>query len=132
MWWKNDVVKKTVHGKLVTKVNAIDTVGFVLKSQYNTYKSGLEKKINNAGKKYLILVDLLNITDYNPKITEVEGKILSITGLTTTAALDVDENNTPNVSNLIKKKTDYDTRISNTDTKYLIPTDLHVKYLIQR
>ena len=75
---------------------------------------------------------MLNIADYNPKITEVEGKILSITGLTTTAALDVDENNTPNVSNLITKKTDYDTRISNTDTKYLIPTDLHVKYLIQR
>ena len=47
---------------------------------------------------------MLNITDYNPKITEVEGKILSITGLTTTAALDVDENNTPNVSNLITKK----------------------------
>ena len=45
MWWKNDVVKKTVHGKLVTKVNAIDTVGLVLKSQYNTYKSGLEKKL---------------------------------------------------------------------------------------
>ena len=34
-----------MHGKLVTKVNAIDTVGFVLKSQCNTYKSGLEKKL---------------------------------------------------------------------------------------
>ena len=41
------------------------------------------KKINDAAKKYLILVDQLNITDYNAKINEVERKILSITGLAT-------------------------------------------------
>ena len=41
------------------------------------------KKINDAGKKYLVLVDPLNITDYNAKINEVESKILSITGLAT-------------------------------------------------
>ena len=55
----NDVVKKTEYNKLVTKVNAIDTSGFVLKTQYNTDKSSLEKKINDADKKYLILVELL-------------------------------------------------------------------------
>ena len=47
----NDVVKKTVYDKLVTKVNAIDTGGFVLKIQYDTDKSGLEKKISGADKK---------------------------------------------------------------------------------
>ena len=31
-------------------VNAIDTNGFVLKTQYNTDKSRLEKKINDADK----------------------------------------------------------------------------------
>ena len=47
----NDVVKKkkkkkeTVYDKLVTKVNTINTSGFVLKTQYNTDKSGLEKKM---------------------------------------------------------------------------------------
>ena len=41
------------------------------------------KKINDAGKKYLVLVDPLNITDYNAKINEVESKILSITSLAT-------------------------------------------------
>ena len=38
-------------------------------------------------KKYLIVEDLLKKTNYNAKITEAEGKIPSITGLATTAAL---------------------------------------------
>ena len=29
---------KTVYGKLVTKVNNIDTSGFILKTQYDTNK----------------------------------------------------------------------------------------------
>ena len=53
------LLKKTVYDKLVTKVNASDTSRFVLKSLYNSNKSGLEKKINAAEKKYLILVNLL-------------------------------------------------------------------------
>ena len=35
---KNDVVKKDVYDKLVTKVNNIDTSGFVLKTKYDTDK----------------------------------------------------------------------------------------------
>ena len=42
---KNDVVKKTLHDKLVTKVNSIDTSGFALKTKYDTNKSELENKI---------------------------------------------------------------------------------------
>ena len=49
---KNDVVKKTEYGKLVTKVDNIDTIGFVSKTKYDTDKSDLEKKI----KRFLILV----------------------------------------------------------------------------
>ena len=41
-----DVVKKLW---LTAKVNAIDTSGFVLKTQYNTDTSNLEKKIDDAG-----------------------------------------------------------------------------------
>ena len=33
---KNNVVKKTEYDKLVTKVNNIDTKGFVLKTTYDT------------------------------------------------------------------------------------------------
>ena len=48
---KNDVVKKTVYNKLVTKVNNIDVSGFVLKTKYDTGKSDLVKKISDAEKK---------------------------------------------------------------------------------
>ena len=42
---KNDVVKKTVYDKLVAKVNNIGTSDFVLKNNYPTDKTELEKKI---------------------------------------------------------------------------------------
>ena len=45
----------------------------------------------------LILVDLLV-----NKLAEIEGKIPSITGSTTTAALATVENKTTNVTNLVK------------------------------
>ena len=48
---KNNVVKKTEYDKLVTKVNNIDTKGFVLKTTYDTDKSDLEKKNSDADKK---------------------------------------------------------------------------------
>ena len=41
---KNDVVKKSVHDKLVAKVNNIDTSDFVLKTKYQTDKTNIEKK----------------------------------------------------------------------------------------
>ena len=47
----NDVVKKTVYDRLVTKVNNIDVSGSGLKTKYHTDKSGLEKKICDAEKK---------------------------------------------------------------------------------
>ena len=40
---------KTLYNKFVTK--AIGTSEFDLKTQYNTDKSGLEKKIDDASKK---------------------------------------------------------------------------------
>ena len=45
------LLKKTVYDKLATKVNTIDTSGFVLKIKYNTNKSDLERKISDADKK---------------------------------------------------------------------------------
>ena len=37
-----------MHGKLFVKVNSIDTSGFVLKTKYDTDKSGLENKITHT------------------------------------------------------------------------------------
>ena len=54
---KINVVKKTEYDKLIKKVNTIDTSGFVRK------------------------------IDYGSKVNEIKGKIPSIAGLATTAAL---------------------------------------------
>ena len=45
---------------------------------------------------------LVKTTDFNTKVTETEGKIPSITGLTTNSALTAVENKTPDVSSLVK------------------------------
>ena len=80
--------KKTVFDKLVT---------LILGDLYNTDKSDLEKKSDALVK---------NKTDYNATITEIEGKIPSISGLATDAALIAVENKIPHVSNLVKKYDD--------------------------
>ena len=46
---------------------------------------------------------LVNKTDFDAKIRDTEGKIPSITGLATTAALTAVEDKIPNVSDLVKK-----------------------------
>ena len=94
---KNDVVKKDVYDKLVTKVNNIDTSGFVLKTKYDADKSELENKIPDTS-------GLAKKTDYNTKITEIEGKIPDISNLATKTALATGENKISNVNNLVKKK----------------------------
>ena len=43
--------KKTVHDKLVAKVNNIDTTGLALKTKYTEDKAYLEKEISDADKK---------------------------------------------------------------------------------
>ena len=55
----------------------------------------------------LIAVDLLKKTYCNAKIAQIEGKILRISGLATTAALTTVESKILDVSNLVRK-TDYD------------------------
>ena len=42
---KNDVVKKTVYDKLISRVKSIDTSALVSKTNYNTDKSEIENKI---------------------------------------------------------------------------------------
>ena len=91
---KNDVVKINDYDKLITKVNAIDTSGFVLKTRYDTDKSELKNKIPDTS-------GLVNKTDYNTKITEIEGKIADISNLATKTALTSVENKIPSVSSLV-------------------------------
>ena len=57
-----------------------------------------------------MLVVWLKKTDFNSKITEVEGKTPSISGLATNSALTVVENKIPDVTSLVTK-TDFDTKL---------------------
>ena len=83
--------------KLITKVNNIGTSDFVLKK-----------------------------TDYNTKITEIEGKIPDICNLTTKTALTTAENKIPNVSNLVNK-TDCNTKVTEIENK--VNKHNHGKYI---
>ena len=57
-------------------------------------------------------------TNVNTKVTEIEGKIPSITGLATNSALTAVENKIHDVSSLVKK-TDYRTKISDIEKKII-------------
>ena len=88
---KKDVVKKTLHDKLVAKVNNIDTSSFVLKIKYQTDQTEVEKKIPN-------------VTDFvkKAKLAELGNKISDVSSLATKTALTAVENKIPSVNN--KKK----------------------------
>ena len=112
---KNNVVKKTVYDKLVTKVDNIDTSDFVLKNKYNSDKTELEKKIPN-------------MTDFvkEAKLTELENKIPDVSNLATKTVLTTVENKIPDVSSLVKK-TDYITKV--TKIKNKLYNHNHNKYI---
>ena len=93
---KNDVVKKDAYDKLVTKVNNINTSGCVLKTKYDTDKSELENKVLKASV-------LVKKTDYNTKITGIEGEIPYINNLATKTELTAVESKIPDISNLATK-----------------------------
>ena len=86
------LLKKTVYDKLVGKVNNIDTSDFVLKTNYNTDKTKLSKKIPHVS-------NLVKKT----KLTELENKITDVSNLATKTALTAVENKIPDISSLVKK-----------------------------
>ena len=74
----------------------------------------------------LILGKLVKKSDYNAKVSEIEAKIPSISGLVTTSALTPVENKIPSVSDLVKK-THYNTKISELEKK--LTDHNHDKYI---
>ena len=106
--------------------------------------------------KYQIFVVWLKKTDFNTKVTEIEDKIPSITGLTTNSELTAIENKIPDVISLVKiidfntkvteiegkipdvhslvKKTGYATEIANIKNDYVKNAALNARHkdLIQK
>ena len=68
----------------------------------------------------------LKKADFNAKVTDIEGKMPSISGLATNTALTAVENNIPDVSSLVKK-TDCNTKISEIENK--VNDHNHDKYI---
>ena len=111
---KNDA-EKTVHDKLVAKVNNIDTNDFELKTKYNTDKTEFENKIPD-------------VTDFvkKAKLTELENKIFDVSNLATKTALIAVENKISSVSNLVNR-TGYDTKVTEIENK--LNNHNHDKYI---
>ena len=90
---KNDVFERAVYDKLETaKVNNIDTSEFVLKTNYQTDKIKLEKKLPKV-------IDPVKKT----KLTELENIISDISSLATKIALTAVENKIPDACSLVKR-----------------------------
>ena len=70
----NDIVKKTVYNEIVVQVNYIDTSGFVLKIQYSTDKSRLEKKIYDTEEKGTNIIGLVKKTEFSTKVAKKKIK----------------------------------------------------------
>ena len=110
------LLKKTEYNSLKTKVDSIDTTNFVLKARYEKDGSGFENKTSKIDKKIPDVSDLVKKTDFNAKVTEIEGKIPGISGLATNSALTAVENKIRDVNSLVKK-TDCNTKISKIENK---------------
>ena len=72
---KNGVIKKTEYEKLVNKVNSIDNTNFVSRTKYEKDGSDFQDKIDKIEKKIPDVSNLVKKTDFNTKITKVEGEI---------------------------------------------------------
>ena len=69
---KNDVVKKTTYNTLKNKVDAIDTSGFVTRTNFTTDTNALDDKIDKFEKKLPNISGLITKSRVTRLITEQE------------------------------------------------------------
>ena len=109
---KNDVVKKTDHNILKSKVDGIDVSKYVGRTKYETDGKAIYDKIDAIKKKIPVLTDFVTTARFNYEknllatktaLTTVENKIPYISSLTTKSALTAVENKIPNVTSFVKK-----------------------------
>ena len=96
----------------IKNIMQVHTSGFALKSNLDNLKTEVDKldidklkplpddvsKLSNV-----VANEVIKKTDYNNKITEIEGKIPDISNLATKTALTIVENKVPNISGLVTK-----------------------------
>ena len=132
---QNDVVKKTDYNTKISnietqitfvnknavdnladikvlKTKPVDTSNLVTRTKFSTDTNALDDKIDKVDKKIPDVTNFVKKTDFNSKITEVEGKIPNISGLATNSLLTAVENKIPDITSLITK-TDFDAKLKN-------------------
>ena len=109
----------------IKNISHVDTSSFALKTNLAVLKSEVDKldidkllpvpvdlsKLNDFVKN-----DVIKKSDYNAKITEIEGNIPDISYLATKTSLNTVENKIPDTSGLVKK-TDYNSKITEIEDK---------------
>ena len=139
---KNDVVKKTDYNTKISNIetqitlinkNALDnladikelkpktadTSNFVTKTKFSTDAIALDDKIDKVDKLIPDVTSFVKKTDFDSKITEVEGKIPNISGLATNSPLTAVENKIPDITSLITK-TDFDAKLKDISDRVTI------------
>ena len=106
----------------LSKLSDVVKNDVVEKDVYTAKIKNIEDKIPD------IAANLATNASINAKINEVKGEIPNINNSDTTNALAAAENKIPNASSLAKKKTDYNTKISETENKIATDHD-HDKYI---
>ena len=109
----------------IKNILPVDTSSFELKMNLTNLKTEVDKldidklvpvptdlsKLSNVVKN-----DVIKKTDYNSKITEIEGKIPDISNLATKTALNTVENKIPDTSGLVKNS-DFNTKVTEIEGK---------------
>ena len=104
----------------LSKLSDVVKNDIVKKAVYNAKIKNIEDKVPD-------ITNLATNTTLNAKRNEVKGETSSITNLANTNALTTVENKIPNVINLVEK-TDYNTKISETESKITADQDCN-KYI---
>ena len=125
---KIDTVKKTAYNTLKTKVDAIETSGFVTRTNYKFEKDikDLDVKIPDVSVLATKSSVTYLITEAENKIDKVDKKIPDISGLTSKTALTAVENKMPDVTGFVKQS-DYVTKITSTKNDYVTNASLDSK-----
>ena len=112
---KNDIVEKNVYDAKIKDIE--DKILDIANLASNTT---LKAKVNEVKNEIPSIINLATNTSLNAKTNEVKGEIPGITNLATTTAFTTAENKIPNFSDLLKKKIDYDAKISEMEQNILV------------
>ena len=109
----------------IKNISHVDTSSFALKTNLANLKNEVDKldidkllpvTVDLSKLSDFVKNDVIKKSDYNAKITEIEGEIPDISNLATKTSLNTVEYKIPDTSGIIKKR-DYNSKITETEDK---------------